>query len=59
MLTLQQNMIAFVCVPAFGYRWAQLALGLWWIDVVISILVNFGMLFMMYVFAEPGQQISR
>lgn len=42
-------MIAFACVPAWGYRWAQLALGLWWINVAMSILVNFGMLFMMYV----------
>jgi hypothetical protein len=41
-------MIAFVCVPAWGYRWALFALGLWWIDVVISILVNLGMIFMMF-----------
>ncbi|KAK4686977.1 hypothetical protein P7C73_g3143, partial [Tremellales sp. Uapishka_1] len=42
------NMIAFVCVPAWGYRWAQLALGLWWIDVVLAIFINFGMIFMIF-----------
>lgn len=41
-----QNMLAFVCVP-WGWRWAQFTLALWWIDVVMSILVNFGMVFMM------------
>lgn len=40
-------MIAFVCVPAWGARWARVALGLWWIDVVLSIFVNFGMIYMM------------
>lgn len=42
-----QNMIAIVCVPAWGWRWAQLALGIWWIDVIMAIAVNFGMLFFM------------
>ncbi|RSH80812.1 transporter [Saitozyma podzolica] len=42
------NMVAIVCVPAWGHHWAQTALGLWWIDVVLSILVNFGMIFMMF-----------
>ncbi|GFZ51187.1 Sulfite efflux pump SSU1 [Saitozyma sp. JCM 24511] len=42
------NMVSFVCVPAWGYRWAQFALCLWWIDVVLSILVNLGMVFMMF-----------
>lgn len=40
-------MIALVCVPAWGYRWAQLALGLWWIDALVSVLVNLGMIFML------------
>jgi hypothetical protein len=42
----QQNMLAFVCAP-WSYRWAQFTLGLWWIDVLMSILVNFGMIFVM------------
>ncbi|ORY27077.1 voltage-dependent anion channel-domain-containing protein [Naematelia encephala] len=42
------NMIAFVCVPAWGWRWAQLALGLWWIDAIMSIGINLGMIFMMF-----------
>ena len=41
-----QNMLAFVCAP-WSWRWAQLTLGLWWIDIIMSILVNFGMVFVM------------
>jgi len=41
-----QNMLAFVCAP-WSYRWAQFTLGLWWIDILMSILVNFGMVFVM------------
>lgn len=44
----RQNMVAFVCVPAWGKHWAQLALGLWWIDVVVAIIVNLGMVFVMF-----------
>lgn len=44
-----QNMVAYVCIPAWGKRWAQLALGLWWIDAILSIGVNLGMVFSMYV----------
>jgi hypothetical protein len=40
-------MIAFVCVPAWGRKWALLALGLWWINVVMSVLTNIGMVYMM------------
>ncbi|KAK0120415.1 hypothetical protein ONS96_010631 [Cadophora gregata f. sp. sojae] len=28
------NMVVFVCVPAWGYRAAQLAWALWWIDAM-------------------------
>ncbi|CAG8974014.1 hypothetical protein HYALB_00008563 [Hymenoscyphus albidus] len=31
------NMIVFVCVPAWGYPAVQLAWGLWWIDMVVSL----------------------
>jgi len=41
-----QNMLAFVCAP-WSYHWAQFTLGLWWIDILMSILVNFGMVFVM------------
>ena len=30
------NMICFVCVPAWGGGWWQLAWTLWWIDVVLA-----------------------
>ncbi|KAE9377020.1 C4-dicarboxylate transporter/malic acid transport protein-like protein [Stipitochalara longipes BDJ] len=44
------NMIVFVCVPAWGYGFVQLAWGLWWIDVVISLACCFYMPFViMYV----------
>ncbi|OCF39973.1 hypothetical protein I317_06227 [Kwoniella heveanensis CBS 569] len=42
------NMVAFVCVPAWGRKFAYLALGLWWIDVILSIAVNIGMIFVMF-----------
>ena len=35
------NMIVFVCVPAWGQRFAMLAWGLWWVDVVLAISTNF------------------
>lgn len=41
-------MVAFVCVPAWGRNWARLALGLWWIDVIIAIFINLGMVFVMF-----------
>jgi len=31
------NMIVFVCVPPWGYKAVQLAWGLWWIDIIISL----------------------
>ncbi|WVF72797.1 hypothetical protein IAT40_007615 [Kwoniella sp. CBS 6097] len=42
------NMIAFVCVPVWGRHFAYLALVLWWIDVVLSVAANIGMIFMMF-----------
>lgn len=54
----EQNMIAFVCVPRWGGSWARLALGLWWIDVLLSVLTNFGMIFMMCVEAtQRGEDV--
>jgi len=41
------NMTAFVLAP-IDHSWARLALGLWWIDVIMSIFVNFGMIFMIF-----------
>ena len=35
------NMIALVCVPVWGPRFATLAWALWWIDVACSIGTNF------------------
>lgn len=35
------NMTVFVCVPASGDRFATLAWGLWWIDVVAAVGTNF------------------
>lgn len=31
------NMVAFVCVPAWGGHWWRFAWGLWWIDAVLSV----------------------
>jgi len=31
------NMVAFVCVPAWGGHWWRFAWGLWWIDAVVSV----------------------
>ncbi|WVQ99998.1 hypothetical protein IAU59_007141 [Kwoniella sp. CBS 9459] len=42
------NMTAFVCVPAWGRKFAYLALAVWWLDVVLAIAANIGMLFMMF-----------
>lgn len=35
------NMVVFVCVPAWGHRFATLAWALWWIDVVCAVGTNF------------------
>ena len=40
-------MIAFVCVPTWGDKWALLAVGLWWINVIMSVSTNIGMIFLM------------
>ncbi|BEJ11401.1 hypothetical protein CspHIS471_0108230 [Cutaneotrichosporon sp. HIS471] len=42
------NMICFVCVPAWGVRWAYTAYALWWADVLFSIASNLGMLWMIF-----------
>lgn len=41
-------MICFVCVPAWGKPWAYVAYGLWWADVLASIFINFGMIFVLF-----------
>lgn len=41
-------MICFVCVPAWGKGWAYLAYGLWWTCILVSILINFGMVFVLF-----------
>lgn len=38
-------MICYVCVPAFGVRFAYLALALWYLVLAFSILINFSLLF--------------
>lgn len=40
-------MICFVCVDAWGERWAYAAFGLWWVNVLLAVLVNFGMIFVL------------
>lgn len=35
------NMIVFVCVPAWGGRFATLAWALWWVDVACAVGTNF------------------
>lgn len=35
------NMTVFVCVPAWGDRFAKLAWALWWIDAVCAVGTNF------------------
>ena len=42
-------MICLACVPSWGWHGAQLALGLMWIDLVLSVVVNIGMLWIMQV----------
>lgn len=43
------NMIAFVCVPAWGGNWWKLAWALWWIDAAISFATCLALPFTMYV----------
>ncbi|GMK57176.1 hypothetical protein CspeluHIS016_0400100 [Cutaneotrichosporon spelunceum] len=42
------TMICYVCVPAWGRRWAYIALGFWWVDVVLAVVVSLGMTFVMF-----------
>lgn len=41
-------MICFVCVPGWGRRWAYIALGFWWLDIVVAVFVSLGMMFVMF-----------
>ncbi|TXT13237.1 hypothetical protein VHUM_00604 [Vanrija humicola] len=42
------NMVCFVCVEAWGEGWAYAAFGLWWLNVILAVLVNFGMIFVLF-----------
>ncbi|BEI86269.1 hypothetical protein CcaverHIS002_0605560 [Cutaneotrichosporon cavernicola] len=42
------TMICYVCVPAWGRHWAYIALGFWWLDIVVSVTVSLGMTFVMF-----------
>ncbi|CZR67840.1 related to malic acid transport protein [Phialocephala subalpina] len=42
------NMIVFICVPAWGGLWPYVAWGLWWFDVLVSILCCFSIPFATY-----------
>jgi tellurite resistance protein TehA-like permease len=42
------TMICYVCVPAWGKRWAYIALGFWWLDIVVAVTVSLGMTFVMF-----------
>lgn len=41
------NMIVYVCVPAWGDRWVQIAWAFWWIDAVLATIIGIGIPFMM------------
>ncbi|TYJ51460.1 hypothetical protein B9479_007972 [Cryptococcus floricola] len=42
------NMTALSCVPDGGIAWARLALGLWWIDIILSVAINLGIVYIMF-----------
>ncbi|WWC58639.1 uncharacterized protein I303_101183 [Kwoniella dejecticola CBS 10117] len=46
-LTTIINMIAYACVRQWGIHWARLSVGLWWLDTILSVFINLGMLFTM------------
>ncbi|RDL41855.1 Uncharacterized protein BP5553_01834 [Venustampulla echinocandica] len=48
------NMIVYVCVPAWGYRAVQLAWGLWWIDVALSLVCCLFVPFTMMYYYETS-----
>ncbi len=54
----KKNMIAFVCVPAWGRNWAILALVLWWIDVILSVTINLGMVFTLFTHPRDLETMS-
>ncbi|OWZ59987.1 sulfite transporter [Cryptococcus neoformans] len=41
------NMIAFTCVRNGKTGWAKTAIGIWWIDVIFSVIINLGMVYIM------------
>ncbi|KAH9216690.1 C4-dicarboxylate transporter/malic acid transport protein-like protein [Leptodontidium sp. 2 PMI_412] len=53
------NMIVFVCVPAWGDRFVQLAWALWWIDVALSLACCFYLPFViMYIHKATLQTMT-
>lgn len=40
-------MIAFTCVQNGKMGWARTAIGLWWVDVILSVIINLGMVYVM------------
>ncbi|KAI6781309.1 uncharacterized protein J7T54_004082 [Emericellopsis cladophorae] len=50
------NMIACVCVPAWGGQWWRVAWGLWWIDAAISVACCFALPFILM--AYQGQSVD-
>ncbi|KAE8453613.1 hypothetical protein EG329_009124 [Mollisiaceae sp. DMI_Dod_QoI] len=50
------NMIVFVCVPAWGGPWPNIAWGLWWFDAAVSVLCCFSIPFAtMYIHTSTLQ----
>lgn len=41
-------MICFVCVPVWGRTWAYIAYGFWWVDIIVGVGCNFGMVFVLF-----------
>ncbi|GAA98523.1 uncharacterized protein L969DRAFT_88536 [Mixia osmundae IAM 14324] len=51
------NMIAFVCIPAFGQHFVILAWALWWINAIISLLVGIGVPFAMFNYHNQSLEV--
>ena len=47
------NMVVYVCVPAWGKPFVQLAWALWWMDVILAVAVCLYLPFVMYVRLRP------
>ncbi|ADV19699.1 Malate permease, putative [Cryptococcus gattii WM276] len=41
------NMIAFTCVRDGKTGWSRTAIGFWWIDIILSVIVNLGTVYIM------------